>query len=168
VLPDEILPVKIGGKIDRIELLDKTIRVADYKTGKIESLNKVKPEVVEALLLESTKPNDEKIRQLWLYQYLVLKQMLLEKGLKLKEREFRLEEYEVASGFYSLRNIHKGFIQNPLKFDESNDPVLYIEASEKYIQAFVADKLLNPNEPFQKTTNTDTCKYCDFREICGR
>ncbi|MCU0339262.1 MAG: PD-(D/E)XK nuclease family protein [Spirosomaceae bacterium] len=168
VLPDGILPVKIGGKIDRIELLDKTVRVADYKTGKIESLNTVKPDLIETLLLESTKPNDEKIRQLWLYQYLVFKQMLLEKGLKLKGREFRLEEYEVSSGFYSLRNIKKGFIQNPLRFDETNDPVLYVEESEKYIQAFVADKLLNPDEPFQKTTNTDTCKYCDFREICGR
>lgn len=168
VLPSEVLSVKVGGKIDRIELLDKTLRVADYKTGKIENLPTVKPEQIPTLLLESITPNSEKIRQLWIYQYLIYKQMFLEKGLRLKERAFHWEEYEVKSGFYSLRNIKRGFIFNPLRFEETNDPVQYVEESERYIQAFVADKLLNPDEPFQKTTNTEICKYCDFREICGR
>jgi hypothetical protein len=142
--------------------------VADYKTGKIERLTDVKPDKLEELMLSSTKPNDDKIRQLWLYQYLIYKQMVLEKGLKLKGREFYLNEYEVVSGFYSLRNIKQGFIQNPLRFSESPDAELYIQQSEAYIQAFVADKLLNPLEPFQKTTDVTVCKYCDFREICGR
>jgi len=167
-LPDGPLQLKIAGKIDRIELLENTIRVADYKTGKIEHLPNVKPEKLDDLLLKSTKANDEKIRQLWLYQYLIYKQMFLDKGLKLKGREFHLDNYEVTSGFYSLRNIKKGFIQNPLRFGDQQTPESYVAETEKYIRQFVTDRLLNSEEPFQKTTDTTTCKYCDFREICGR
>ncbi|MEZ4902894.1 MAG: PD-(D/E)XK nuclease family protein [Spirosomataceae bacterium] len=167
-LPKSSLQLKIAGKIDRIELLGNTIRVADYKTGKIEHLAPVKLERLDDLLLKSTKPNDEKIRQLWLYQYLIYKQMFLEKGLKLKGREFYLDQYEVTSGFYSLRNIKKGFIPNPLRFDEPQTPESYVAETEAYIKQFVTNRLLNPEEPFQKTTDTNTCKYCDFKEICGR
>lgn len=168
MLPSGPMQLKIAGKIDRIELLGNTIRVADYKTGKIERLPDVKPDKLADLLLNNTKPNDEKIRQLWLYQYLIYKQMFLEKGLKLKGREFHLDNYEVTSGFYSLRNIKKGFIQNPLRFGENQTPEIYVAETEKYIQQFVTERLLNPDEPFQKTNDILVCKYCDFKEICGR
>jgi CRISPR/Cas system-associated exonuclease Cas4 (RecB family) len=168
LLGAEVLTVKIAGKIDRVELLGNTIRVADYKTGKIEQLPKVTPEKLESIMTSGNNSNHEKIRQLWLYQYLIYKQMLRERGLRLRDKELHLDNYEVTSGFYSLRNIKRGFIQNPLRFDESTDAESYVANSEKYIQAFVTDKLLNPDEPFRKTDHLMACQYCDFREICGR
>lgn len=162
------LTIKIAGKIDRVELLGNTIRVADYKTGKIEQLPKVTSEKLESIMTSGNNPNHEKIRQLWLYQYLIYKQMLRERGLRLRGQEFHLDNYEVTSGFYSLRNIKRGFIQNPLRFDENTDAESYIANSEKYIQSFVTDKLLNPDDPFRKTDHLMACQYCDFREICGR
>jgi CRISPR/Cas system-associated exonuclease Cas4 (RecB family) len=168
LLGAEVLTVKIAGKIDRVELLGNTIRVVDYKTGKIEQLPKVTPEKLESIMTSGNNSNHEKIRQLWLYQYLIYKQMLRERGLRLRDKELHLDNYEVTSGFYSLRNIKRGFIQNPLRFDESTDAESYVANSEKYIQAFVTDKLLNPDEPFRKTDHLMACQYCDFREICGR
>ena len=165
---NEVFTIKIAGKIDRVELLGNTIRVADYKTGKIEQLPKVTPEKLEEIMTSGNNANYEKIRQLWLYQYLIYKQMLRERGLRLRGKEFHLGAYEVTSGFYSLRNIKRGFIQNPLRFDENTDAESYVAHSEKYIRKFVTDKLLNIEEPFLKTEHLNACQYCDFREICGR
>jgi len=165
---NEVFTIKIAGKIDRVELLGNTIRVADYKTGKIEQLPKVTSEKLEEIMTSGNNANYEKIRQLWLYQYLIYKQMLRERGLRLRGKEFHLGAYEVTSGFYSLRNIKRGFIQNPLRFDENTDAESYVAHSEKYIRKFVTDKLLNIEEPFLKTEHLNACQYCDFREICGR
>ena len=167
-LSDGSLALKIAGKIDRVELLDNVIRVADYKTGKIEQLPKVTPDKLDHIMSSGDNSNHEKIRQLWIYQYLIYKQMLREKGLRLRGREFHLDAYEVTSGFYSLRNIKRGFIFNPLKFGDSQDAESYVEQSENYLRAFVVDKLLNPDEPFRKTDYLTACQFCDFREICGR
>jgi hypothetical protein len=165
---NEVFTVKIAGKIDRVELLGKTIRVADYKTGKIEQLPKVTPEKLDEIMASGTNANHEKIRQLWLYQYLIYKQMLRERGLRLRGKEFHLDTYEVTSGFYSLRNIKRGFIQNPLRFDDNTDAESYVAHSEKYIRKFIVEKLLNPDEPFSKTEHLNSCQFCDFQEICGR
>ncbi|MFN4145540.1 MAG: PD-(D/E)XK nuclease family protein [Runella sp.] len=162
---NEVLPLKVAGKIDRIELVGNILRVADYKTGKIDTLSNVSPDKIEPLLLQSPKDKDEKIRQLWIYQYLIYKKMMLENGLRLHDREFHLDQYEVVSGFYSLRNIDKGFIQNPLSMGDADS---YVRQTEEYIKKFVVEHLLNSQQPFQKTTDTNVCKYCDFREICGR
>ncbi|MFM2011118.1 MAG: hypothetical protein RLZZ479_1509, partial [Bacteroidota bacterium] len=44
-------PVKISGKVDRIELRNNTIRIIDYKTGKVEA-NKLKINTFEGLTLD--------------------------------------------------------------------------------------------------------------------
>ncbi len=165
---NKTLWLKVAGKIDRIELLGNMIRVADYKTGKIDRLPKVTPEKLDEIMRSGTNPNYEKIRQLWLYQYLIYKQMLLQQGLRLGQKVFHSDQYEVTSGFYSLRNIKQGFIENPLQFDQTNDPESYVAQSEVYISSFVTEKLLNPDEPFRKTDHLIACQYCDYKEICGR
>ncbi|MFN8343816.1 MAG: PD-(D/E)XK nuclease family protein [Spirosomataceae bacterium] len=165
---EDIVTIKIAGKIDRVELLGHTIRVADYKTGKIDQLGKVTADKLPEIMTSGQNTNYEKIRQLWLYQYLIYKHMLRERGLRLRNREFHLGTYEVTSGFYSLRNIKRGFIPNPLRFDEKNEAESYVARSEEYIRSFVTEQLLNTKEPFRKTDYSTACQYCDFREICGR
>ncbi len=165
---NEAIKVKIAGKIDRVELVDNQIRVIDYKTGKIDKLTMGRGLTIEELLLESTKKNHDKIRQLWLYQYLVLKKMQEEGGLKLKDRVFEAVFYPVTAGFYSLRNIDKGFIQNPIVFEGDGSAEDYIAASEQYIKRFLTERLLNNEESFTKTPDTQTCKFCDYKNLCGR
>lgn len=166
------IQVKIAGKIDRVELVKGMIRVIDYKTGKINNLSvndkSRNPIPIDEILLESTKNGHEKVRQLWLYQYLVLKKMEAEGGLKLKERVFESIFYPVTAGFYSLREIEKGFIHNPLKFEDNITAEEYISITESYISRFIKERLLNIEEPFQKTIDTTICKFCDYKSICGR
>ena len=168
---DEILQVKIGGKIDRIELVGNTIRVADYKTGKINSFSDLKIDKIDSTLLAGVESNDEKMRQLWLYKYLVYKQMLQEGGLTLGERTFPLGEYQVTSGFYSLRNIKAGFIENPVNFHsdkETETAEQFVAQSEHYLRAFITDSLLNTEQDFARATDPQGCQYCDYKGICGR
>ncbi len=165
---DKTILFKVAGKIDRIELVDNVIRVADYKTGKIEQLPKVTPDKLADIMTSGSNSNYEKIRQLWIYQYLIYKQMLRDQGLNLRGQDFHLDNYEVTSGFYSLRNIKRGFIENPLQFDQANDPESYVAHSEEYLRAFITEKLLNTDEPFRKTDHMQACQYCDYKEICGR
>jgi ATP-dependent helicase/DNAse subunit B len=56
-------PVKISGKVDRIELRNNTIRIIDYKTGKVEG-NNLKINTFEGLTLDLS---NDKIIQLLCY-----------------------------------------------------------------------------------------------------
>jgi PD-(D/E)XK nuclease superfamily len=167
-LPNENIVVQVAGKIDRIELIGNLVRVADYKTGKIAKFTTIKPEKVEEVLLHSTDNKHEKIRQLWLYKYLLYKQMLSDEGLLIASDSYKTTQYSVTSGFYSLRNIKEGYIENPIRFSETETAENFVEESEKYLTYFVSQKLLNPDEPFAKTNDLNICKYCDYRGICGR
>ena len=66
----ESWPVRIAGKIDRIERFEGQIRIVDYKTGKVK-LPSVR-DLREKLPI-NTDDGWDKVRQLWLYKYLVLK-----------------------------------------------------------------------------------------------
>ena len=69
-----MINVKIAGKADRIDATAKAIRVIDYKTGLVNAADlKIKQEHVAENLLTNRKY--EKVRQLWLYRYLMAKKM---------------------------------------------------------------------------------------------
>ncbi len=147
----EIWPVKIAGKIDRIERFEGQIRIVDYKTGKVK-LPSVRD--LREKLPTNTDDGWEKVRQLWLYKYLVLKNN-------------RHEGLPVTAGFYSFRALKEGLINNPVQFagpDETPDE--YIAESEEILRALI-QKMVS-DEPFRKTQQLKTCEYCDYKKICGR
>ncbi|WP_435354883.1 PD-(D/E)XK nuclease family protein [Emticicia sp. SJ17W-69] len=155
--------IKIAGRIDRIEREDRILKVIDYKTGKVtlKDLQKPKDEALEEALID---PDKEKLRQLWLYQYLMLKSMYESKGLYLGGE--RLENYEVKAKIYSFRNLKENLEVN-LSFE--NDPTVFgfIEKSEDILTEIVTE-MLNPEIGFLQTDDLQTCERCDFRGICGK
>ncbi|MCU0467345.1 MAG: PD-(D/E)XK nuclease family protein [Arcicella sp.] len=163
----KLLPVKIAGRIDR---MDRTngfqVRVIDYKTGKVEARDlKINIEdLAETLLTDKEK---DKFRQLWLYKYMVLKQMVSKNGLTINGVKLKESENEVSSGIYSFRNIEAGLLQQNIHFQEGESIHDFIFESEKYLEAFISD-LLNPDKPFEKRKDVENCVYCDYRRICGR
>jgi hypothetical protein len=154
--------IKIAGRIDRIEREAKILKVIDYKTGKVtlQDLQKPKDEALEETLID---PNKEKLRQLWLYQYLMLKTMHL--GVLSLGGE-KLENYGVKAKIYSFRNLKENLEVN-LSFN--NDPTIsgFIEKSEEILTNIVT-QMLDPEIPFLQTDDLQTCKWCNFRGICGR
>ena len=164
----ETLLVKIAGKIDRIELQNNVIRVVDYKTGKVDS--DISKKKAETLVDKLTTENDfdyDKIRQLWIYKYLIYKKLLAEDTMRLGNKELSLSAHDVTSGFYSLKNIKGGFIQNPVKFADNETPEHFVAETELRLQHFLVG-LLDKNVPFEKTENLKVCEYCDYHRICGR
>jgi PD-(D/E)XK nuclease superfamily len=164
---NKLLPVKFAGRIDRMDRTGGShVRVIDYKTGKVEAKDlKINAEdLAETLLTDKDK---DKFRQLWLYKYMVLKQMVSSKGLTIRGIKLDETENTVSSGIYSFRNIDEGLLQQNISFHEGETINDFLYESEQYLQAFVQD-LLNPEKPFEKRKDVENCVYCDYRRICGR
>jgi PD-(D/E)XK nuclease superfamily len=164
---DKIIPVNIAGRIDRMDRIGGNhVRVIDYKTGKVEAKDlKISIEDLDVDLLGNK--DKDKYRQLWLYKYMVLKQMVSIKGLTIGGRKLEETENIVTSGIYSFRNIDEGLLQQNIAFHEGETIQDFIHQSEQYLQTFVQD-LMNPEKPFEKRKDVENCVYCDYRRICGR
>ena len=149
-----IIQVKLGGKLDRIEqLANGTIRIVDYKTGKVELPSRITN--LSESLTDSPDKKWGQIRQLWLYKYLMLKNN-------------RANGYPVEAGFYSFRSdpAKPVFQTNRVAFSDDNDPATYIAETEKLITTFV--QRMYADDPFTMTANLTVCEYCQFTKICGR
>ena len=163
----EPIRVRIAGKIDRIERFGDQIRIVDYKTGKVDLPDKAPKDLAEKLLNDGQA---DKMRQLWLYRYLALKNISDHGGLprdRAKRDIYPASDLPVEAGFYSFRDLKGGFKSNPVTFGSDDSPAQYIQDSEELLQAMI-QKMLDPNEPFRKTDQIETCQYCDFKGICGR
>jgi hypothetical protein len=159
------LRIRIAGKIDRVERLRQPdgsvlIRVADYKTGKIEAKD-ADVKTVELLLTDAQK---DKARQLWLYQYLVYKKMLQNQGLQFGDEWIDGTNTKVVAGFYSFRNMEGGFMENKLYL---GTPEEFVVQTEIHLRKIITD-LFDPAQPFRKTDDKKICEWCDYRKLCGR
>ena len=164
---DKIIAVNIAGRIDRMDRIGGNhVRVIDYKTGKVEAKDlKISLEDLDVDLLGNK--DKDKFRQLWLYKYMVLKQMVSVRGLTIGGRKLDETENTVTAGIYSFRNIDEGLLQQNIAFHEGETIHDFIHQSEQYLQQFVQD-LMNPEKPFEKRKDHENCGYCDYRRICGR
>lgn len=166
---DELLNIKVGGKIDKIDRINNKVRIIDYKTGKVESkkilFNKkaTLDQNIENMLI---KPDWDKIRQLWLYKYIFLKEQA--NGNSPLNVNLESENLELATGIYSFRNNKEGFMEGPRYFSHEFETVEeFIEISEGIIGQFLA-KLLDKTSKFIMTTDLKSCEYCVYKGICNR
>lgn len=162
-----VIRVRIAGKVDRIERFGDQIRIVDYKTGKVSLPDKTPKDLTEKLLYNGS---EDKMRQVWLYRYLALKNIRDYGGLpldKAKRDIFPADGLPVEAGFYSFRDVVGGFKSNPVRFGDNDSPEQYIQDSEELLRQLVR-QILDPNEPFKKTDHLEICQYCDYKGICGR
>ncbi|MGA0560015.1 PD-(D/E)XK nuclease family protein [Larkinella sp. VNQ87] len=157
--------VRIAGKIDRVERLrqpdgSSLIRVADYKTGKVD----VRDADVKTIELLLSDPKKDKARQLWLYQYLVYKKMLTDNGLQFGSEWIDGASTRVVAGFYSFRNLDAGFIENNLHLGQPDE---FVAQTESHLRPLLAG-LFDPAEPFRRTSDKKICEWCEYRKLCGR
>lgn len=162
VIHGKFQKIKIAGRIDRIEREGNVLKVIDYKTGKVvaKELETPKDLTLEEALIECDK---EKLRQLWLYQYLVTKSMFDGKLVLAGEK---FENYAVTAKIYSFRNLKEKLEVN-LSFATAPTIFGFIEKSEGVLTQIITE-LLNPDINFTQTTDTKICERCDFKGICGR
>ncbi|MES2795156.1 MAG: PD-(D/E)XK nuclease family protein [Bacteroidota bacterium] len=163
IFENQIFNIKLGGKVDKIDKVGESIRIIDYKTGKVEPKSlRLDARKSEDMNIESflTKPELDKMRQLWWYKYLFLK------GEK-QEEKFGLN-YELEVGIYSFRNNKEGFMTGIKYFTNASETdEEFISISENIILQFL-EKLLNQSTPFRMTPDLKLCEYCTYRSICNR
>jgi len=130
-------PVKISGKVDRIELRNNTIRIIDYKTGKVEA-NKLKINTFEGLTLDLA---NDKIIQLLCYAL-----MFQENPLK--------GNYNVEVGIFSFKNMKAGFL--PFTFGKGRGVVGETFITTEFLANFkeelviLIQEILNPAISFKE------------------
>ncbi len=148
---------KLEGTIDRLDRLgDETLRIIDYKTGKIGSLkiDTGKGKTFEELLSGQEAVNKKEAFQLLFYRYL----MKSKKGNKY-DGEYRL-------GIYPFKKIN-----DDLQFLEvdKNDIIGdgYIEQFEGVL-AGIFRELFDVRIPFSQTHEEKHCHHCPYKNICTR
>lgn len=150
---------KFKGYIDRMDSFrDDEVRIVDYKTGKVDEKEvKINDEnaddVVDALFSPDTKSKNrpEIAVQLFVYDRFVEKDVEDKSVLNVLYPIPRLfSSPELASNILSSREC--------TDFDD--------KVTEKLEGLFA--EMMDTGTDFRRTKDSDTCKYCDFKKICGR
>ena len=143
----------IRGTVDRVDTLGETLRIVDYKTGKVTS-----PEVSfdnwDDFCNKTTKA---KAFQILLYAYLYLK------------NNPKYLDIRVIAGDFSFKNIREGLLTVNKKegtkkniLDINKDVLKEIE--DQIVK--VISKILS--EDFVQNEDEKACKWCDYKVICNR
>ncbi len=169
----ESIDVRLRGIVDRVDKISGILRIIDYKTGKVEKKD-VKIDHAELLSIADS-PDMSKIRQLWLYKY------LLQKNLDSNPQWKTYQNAPIEAGIYSLRNptkellaLHTSGKSKEKDKDRGNPENVHLHDKEWFYQKTedwlgkVVHKMLDKDLPFEKTDNLSICEFCIYKNICGR
>ena len=140
------------GYIDRLDSFEPgTVRIVDYKTGHVEDsemeiTDENAGKVLDALFGKDNSKRPGIALQLYLYD--------------------RLME-GAAGGKVLLNSIYQTQRLFVEEVRTSRLSRVFCEGLEPRLLEKL-DEIRNPEEPWRRTPNPDDCKWCDFKNICGR
>jgi CRISPR/Cas system-associated exonuclease Cas4 (RecB family) len=137
--------VKFQGRADRIDELNKEVRILDYKTGNVNAddlkIVKRNADHHEEVFFEKTF---DKVVQLFIYKWM----------------NGDVQNTNIQMGIISFRNIKSPYLmlsQDNIRFEE-------LEESFKNL----VEEIFNPDLNFEQTDNLDICKICIYNNICKK
>ncbi len=139
--------ISLKGVIDRIDVLDNTLRIIDYKTGKVDKKElslKSWDELLEQGLHDKTF-------QLLFYEHLY-------QSARTDER------FKTQTGIISFRNLSGGLITPVLP--EINNGDSHHNLFEEILSDIFCE-MFNIQTPFKQTENKDCCQYCIYKSVCN-
>lgn len=143
--------VKLSGRADRIDIVNNTIRVLDYKTGSVKS---------DDLIIDSGVSSLDKLTpkslQLIIYKYLYLK----------THSEININNVNIEPGIIGLRKLSNGIFVLDNRSETFDDENFINNCNELFTSLFA--EILDPNIPFKQVDDDKKCTYCDFKTICKR
>ncbi len=144
---------KIGGRIDRIDVMNGRLRIVDYKTGSHEpNKEKIKMENVVAL----DKAHERYYFQIFLYALAEME----EAEATLPIQPVLFFPIKAAAGDYDPTLMIDGEVVDDFAAQHA-------EAFKEGLQNILED-IFNPEKPFTCTTDTKVCEYCKLGQICGK
>ena len=143
------LNVNLSGRFDRVDEVSGTIRIIDYKTGRVEKKD-LKLKLWEDI---SADIKLDKVFQLLFYTYIYSYNDIKKLST-------------VVPGIISFRNLSSGLLN--LELPENDTPGLEsLEKFESVLKSILND-IFNSEIPFYQTEKIDNCKFCPFASICNR
>ena len=131
--PSLTFPIKIAGKVDRIEERNGIIRIIDYKTGKVEKTN---------VTLKSWKGLTDEIKNDKIIQILAYAFMY--------EKEANGKQME--AGIISFKNLKSGFLPFSFKEGKEENAIIGEEILSNYLEQMVLllNEILDETKPFEE------------------
>jgi CRISPR/Cas system-associated exonuclease Cas4 (RecB family) len=149
--------VRIGGKIDRLDIRNGTLRIIDYKTGSAENKNEFNN--IEDLFNFHNDKRAGYIFQVMVYAYIM--------------DLIRNEDEPIKPGLLFIRKIYtETFDSHIYKKNKSeniivNDYRPYREEVEFKLKSLI-QHLMSPENNFTQTTDVKTCTKCAYKNICRK
>ena len=148
--------VRIKGFIDRIDSVDGTVRIVDYKSGRPDALAFT---TIESLFDKTEKDRKKAIMQVFLYAWIYAS----ETGI-----------CEIQPAIYYAINLFKESDFNPFVYQALEKEITVIDCFNNEYPAFedslraCLNELFDVSNPFTLTPIVKHCEYCPFKGICGR
>lgn len=156
----KLVNIRLYGQIDRLDLAElegvgRCLRVVDYKTG---------GKSVEVKDMEHMFNRQQKEDPKYPFQTFVYCMMVHESP------EFsQYKSLPLVPALYYVHHFRKqGF--NPYIFFEGKSCTNFRAYAEEFKSKLIGllSEIIDSKNPFECTNNKDTCKYCDFCDMCGR
>jgi len=144
--------IRLFGIIDRIDSINGKIRIVDYKTGRDSVIFKD----FDSLFSDEVKNQNKALLQTLFYTLVYEKYNNVE---GVEPHLYTVKDFSDGTLFYK-----KGKEGFDLKDEHLTD---YKSKFELKLKEKLSE-LFDPLVPFRQTNNLDSCKYCDFKDICQR
>lgn len=147
--------IRLKGIIDRLDCKDGILRIVDYKTGS----DKGTPDTIDQLFppTESKKRKSQAF-QIFYYAYIMTMQP-------------QFSKYRLAPTLLYTRSSSKPTKQDiyyRIGTDVLTDFGTQCEEEFQSRLIELISELFNPDIPFAATDQKETCRNCDFSQLCGR
>ena len=137
--------VVIKGIADRIDITNDTLRIIDYKSGKVEPRD---------LRVTSAEPDWSSVSDKWF-------QLMTYEWLYHNNQN---SNHPHVSGIFPLGHLNSQLLTASWEGTEIITPQ-HIDTFDKMLHQLTAE-LLNPDIPFTANRNSKMCTYCPFNENC--
>lgn len=149
--------VQLKGFIDRVDSLDRVLRIVDYKTGS----GKLEFESVEGLFDKEAKDRPKAVMQVFLYAWMYQ----------------QLPEYTgmpIQPTIYYLRTLFQRSFDPVVEQKKGRGKADKVNSFQDFASDFedklrqCLDEIFNLDIPFTQTETGKACAYCSFRGLCGK
>ena len=142
--------LKMKGIIDRLDDVNQTLRIIDYKTGKAQ-----RNFTTVADLFDPAKTDNHAVFQTLVYAYMT--------------RIANAEPKPISLGLYIMKELFEDEF-NPLITRNKSPITNYLEISDEFeteLNRLLTEIFLS-EMPFTQTENTQKCQHCPYADICHR
>ena len=144
------IDLKIGGKIDRVDRVNSSLRVLDYKTGNVKS--KSFKEVGDLFMKDLKDPKKE-VLQAMIYTWI------------LSEIS---NETNFSPAIYSLKDLFKDNFNPEISWEKHDFSFSELKADFESGLKILLEEIYSPNNTFVQTPHVEHCSYCAYKTICQR